>query len=58
MPIVVDSDAHFETEVGCFDQALAMLREIDFPQELILNASEQRLNDYLARYTSTFEARS
>lgn len=58
VPIVVDSDAHFETEVGCFDQALAMLREIDFPQELILNASEQRLNDYLARYTSTFEARS
>ena len=35
-----------------------MLGEIDFPQELILNASEQRLNDYLARYTSTFEARS
>ena len=58
VPIVVDSDAHFETEVGCFDQALAMLEEIDFPQELILNASEQRLNDYLARYTSTFEARS
>ncbi len=58
VPIVVDSDAHFETEVGCFDKALAMLREIDFPQELILNASEQRLNDYLARYTSTFEARS
>lgn len=38
VPIVVDSDAHFETEVGCFDKALAMLEEIDFPR-----ADSQRL---------------
>ena len=39
VPIVVDSDAHFETEVGCFDQALAMLRGNRFPP----GADSQRL---------------
>ena len=58
VPIVVDSDAHFETSVGKFDFALEMLSEIDFPEELILNASQERLDDYLSRYTHIFERRS
>ena len=57
VPIVVDSDAHFETAVGEFSQALEMLSEIDFPEELILNASARRLDDYLAKYTGIFERR-
>ena len=57
VPIVVDSDAHFESEVGDVGKALAMLEEIDFPEELIVNGSRARLNDYLARYTTTFQAR-
>ena len=57
VPIVVDSDAHFETAVGEFSQALEMLAEIDFPEELILNASARRLDDYLAKYTGIFERR-
>lgn len=58
VPIVVDSDAHFEAQVGNFSYALEMLSEIDFPEELILNASAQRLNDYLTRYTPIFQHRS
>ena len=57
VPIVVDSDAHFETGVGEFRLALEMLAEIDFPEELILNASARRLDDYLAKYTGIFERR-
>lgn len=57
VPIVVDSDAHFETDVGNFEHALTMLREIDFPEELILNGSQERLNDYLERYTHIFTQR-
>ena len=57
MPIVVSSDAHFEAYVGDFGHALEMLSEIDFPEELILNASAERLNDYLSRYTHIFERR-
>ncbi len=54
VPIVVNSDAHFETQVGYVDYALEMLSEVDFPEELILNASADRLNDYLSRYTTAF----
>lgn len=57
VPIVVSSDAHFEAYVGDFGHALEMLSEIDFPEELILNASAERLNDYLSRYTHIFERR-
>ncbi len=56
-PRVVNSDAHFEAQVGNFSHALRMLEEIDFPEELILNASEKRLNDYLRAYTNIFETR-
>ena len=57
VPIVVSSDAHFEAYVGDFGHALEMLSESDFPEELILNASAERLNDYLSRYTHIFERR-
>ena len=58
VPVIVNSDAHFETQVGNFADALALLEEIDFPEELILNASAQRLNDYLSRYSPIFRQRS
>ena len=58
VPLVVNSDAHFETQVGNFTQALELLREIDFPEELVLNASAERLNDYLSRYSDVFQRRS
>lgn len=37
--IAVNSDAHCAYHVGCFENALAMLTEIGFPQELIANES-------------------
>lgn len=42
VPIVVSSDAHFMAHVGHFTGALAMLEEIGFPEELVLNADEGR----------------
>ena len=58
VPIVVNSDAHFETRVGRFRNALKMLEEIDFPEELIVNASEKRLRDYLEQHTHIFTNRT
>ena len=46
--ISVDSDAHFAPMVGCFDAAEEMLREIDFPEELIMNRSLSALQKFLA----------
>ena len=54
VPIVVDSDAHFETQIASFAPALKMLEEIDFPEELIVNASVDRLNRYLEQYSDIF----
>lgn len=45
--IIVNSDAHFSASVGKFDNALEMLREIDFPRELIINSDEDRFKSYL-----------
>lgn len=58
VPIAVNSDAHFETKVASHKNALRMLEEIDFPEELIVNASVERLNDYLAQHTHIFTNRS
>lgn len=42
VPVVVSSDAHFVDHIGYFREALEMLHSIDFPEELILNADEER----------------
>ncbi len=41
--IVVNSDAHFALNIGCFDNAVSLLEEIDFPEELIANRSYEAL---------------
>ena len=46
-PIVVNSDAHFMSLVGDFDNAVKMLDEIDFPDDLIMNLNSQRLIKYI-----------
>lgn len=58
VPIIVNSDAHFQTEVGEFRKALALLEEIGFPEELIVNASAERLNAYLTEFTNIDRNRS
>lgn len=45
--IAVNSDAHFHDYVGRFDGSLVMLREVDFPPELIVNGSRENLEAYL-----------
>lgn len=44
VPIVVSSDAHFVDHVGYFNEALEMLEDIRFPEELILNADVGRFD--------------
>ena len=47
VPVVVSSDAHFFTHIGSFDNALKLLEEIDFPEELVLNADYDRFARFL-----------
>lgn len=50
--IIVSSDAHYHTEVGNFTKALELLEAIDFPEELIVNSSVERLEAYLNEFTN------
>lgn len=52
--IIINSDAHFCTRVGKFDKAIALLEEIGFPEELIINADTNRFENYLKKYTKFF----
>lgn len=49
VPVVVSSDAHFEAQVGDHDLAYEMLRQLDFPETLVLNHSVDALKAVLAR---------
>ena len=49
VPVIVDSDAHFALSIGRFSAAMDMLEEIDFPEELVINADSDRFWDYLAQ---------
>ena len=42
VPIVVSTDAHHCHKIGDFSIALDILKEIDFPEELVLNANFDR----------------
>ncbi len=49
VPIVVTSDAHISYMVGKVQDAMQMLEEIDFPEELILNTDWDRLAAYFQK---------
>lgn len=49
VPIIVDSDAHISYDVGNFSYAIPLLREIDFPEELIANTSVEKFKQLIAR---------
>ena len=46
--VAVTSDAHFHEQVGVFDQAVALLEEVEFPPELIVNNSKESLAAFLS----------
>lgn len=49
--IVVNSDAHSKWQVGEHSDAISMLEEIHFPEELIVNGNEERLYGFFERNT-------
>ena len=39
VPVIADTDSHFADAVGVFDHVSVLLKEIDFPEELVVNSS-------------------
>ncbi|MFV0527279.1 MAG: phosphatase [Lachnospiraceae bacterium] len=50
VPIVVDSDAHIDVDVGNFDYAIPLLEMMKFPEHLILNRNTEAIKPYLNFY--------
>lgn len=49
VPIVMSSDAHFDTLIGGFDSAVSLLSSLNFPEELVLNRSVDAIKGYINR---------
>ena len=46
-PVILASDAHFATHIGKFDNALRIINEAGFPEELIINRSKELFKNFL-----------
>ncbi|MGN1318035.1 MAG: phosphatase [Lachnospirales bacterium] len=47
-PVILGSDAHFHSYIGGFENILPLLKETDFPEELIINTDTKAFMDFLA----------
>lgn len=45
--IIVNSDAHFWSAIGDFDEAAKLIEEVNFPHELVLNLDEDRIKNFI-----------
>ena len=47
LPVICNTDSHFSTLVGDFSPTQDLLEELNFPEELVINGSWTRLEEYL-----------
>lgn len=45
-PVIIGSDAHIEEDVAEFGYALDLLKRVNFPEELVVNTSVDKLLEY------------
>lgn len=48
VPVAVNSDAHISFEVGDFSVAISLLEEEEFPEELIVNSSVEKVFEFFS----------
>lgn len=53
VPVIIGSDAHSASKVGCHDYALQLIEEINFPKELVVNYNFDLLKTYLNKYNKS-----
>ena len=49
LTLVLGSDAHFSADVGNFELTKKLIKEVDFPSDLILNSSEDMIEKFIER---------
>lgn len=50
VPVVAGTDAHFSRAVGVFDHVEVLLEEMNFPEELVVNHSLDRLKEEILKH--------
>jgi len=50
VPVAVNSDAHVDIDVGNHDFAMKIVEEVQFPEELLVNANPDILKNYINFY--------
>lgn len=54
-PVILSSDAHIEADVGNHDRAHALLKELEFPEHLVVNRSIDALIPYIPKLAEYLE---
>lgn len=49
VPVMVNTDAHFSTDIGQLDSTIDFLNELNFPKELVVNRNLETLMPWLAK---------
>lgn len=49
VPVIMNSDAHFMTDIANTDHSMPVVEEMGFPKELILNYSVEKFEAYIAK---------
>lgn len=57
VPVIMNSDAHFMTDIANTDHSMPVVEEMGFPKELILNYSVEKYEAYIAK-NRTYEKES
>ncbi len=52
--LIVNSDAHFYASVGKAERSLALLKELSYPEELIVNLDREKMLHYINRKNIIF----
>lgn len=47
VPVVIGSDAHFYSRTGSHENAENLMKEIDFPLELVMNRYPEKIKEYI-----------
>ena len=55
VPVCIGSDAHYYTMIGDVSLVFDMLRELEFPQELIINAKKERFDRFIENRRKAIE---
>ena len=48
-PVVLGSDAHFHEDVGGFKESIELFKEVDFPEDLIINLNRQKFIEFIQK---------